>query len=61
MVIWDIDVGELVLSQQLKSPLTIMEWGVVSQTGRRPAYQLAIASNSQVQVLHIFYDVRSVR
>ena len=61
MVIWDIDVGELVLSTQLKAPLAVMEWGVVSKKGRRPAYQLAIASSSQVQVLNIFYDVRSVR
>lgn len=59
--IWDIECGELILTKTFSSPVSVLEWGEITTVGRRPAYQLNVACASQITVLNISYDVRSVR
>lgn len=42
MYVWDTGTGELVTGKQYSEPSTFVEWGIITLSGRRPAYQVRV-------------------
>lgn len=62
-VVWDMEVGEVVVTKLLKAAITLVTWGRISKDSQsfRPMYQLNLACSSQVIVNHLVYNVAYVR
>ena len=55
--VWDMQTGEVVASKKYMKPVTSITWTAVDTSGRRPVYTLVTATNSQVFVNVLEYQV----
>lgn len=61
--IWDMEVGELVVSRAFVKPIAIMSWGrtTVNPRTQRSIYQINFGCTTDVIVCSLIYDVGAVR
>ena len=55
--VWDMQTGEVVASKKYLKPVTSLTWAGVDTSGRRPSYTLITATNNQVFVNTLAYQV----
>jgi len=55
--VWDMQTGEVVASKKYLKPVTSLTWAAVDTSGRRPSYTLVTATNSQVFINTLAYQV----
>ena len=55
--VWDMQTGEIVASQKYLKPVTSLTWAGVDTSGRRPLYTLILATNNQVFINTLAYQV----
>lgn len=55
--VWDMQTGEVVASKKYLKPVTSITWTAVDTSGRRPVYTLVTATNNQVFVNVLEYQV----
>jgi WD40 repeat protein len=59
--IWDMTTGEMVTGKKAPSPVSLLTWGGVVGSGRRPTYNLVTAFASQVICDTLAYDMRTMQ
>ena len=58
--VWDMQTGEVVASKKYLKPVTSLTWSNVDTSGRRPVYTLVMATNNQVFVNVLQYQVANM-
>lgn len=57
LVLWDMRTSEVVVTKSFPSPVSLLKWGPIDESARRPKYSLLYAHSSQLIVNELAYDL----